>query len=73
MSAWWSKVDGIIEKHDGRKPKLEALIRINFAVNVGTAKVENAGLYRRDPVKNPEEPNILPDEMAKALRARGRR
>ena len=45
--AWWSKVDGKIEKHDGRQPKLNAGIRLNFAVSMGGAKVEDCGLYTR--------------------------
>ena len=68
MSAWWSKVGDVIERHDGLRPKFAAAIRVNFAVNGGGAKVEDCGLYRRDPAKHPDEPNVLPGEIAKAQR-----
>lgn len=72
MSAWWTKVDGKVERHDGRKPKLGAAITLNFAINMGGVPTALCGLYRRDPTKYPDEPNLLPAEITKARKRAGR-
>lgn len=64
--AVWSKVQGEIEKHDGQKPMMAAAIRVNFAVNLSKVPVEECGIYRRDPEKYPDEPDILPAKLEKA-------
>lgn len=61
--AWWTKIGGTLKKHD---TKLAAGIALNFAVNVGGKRLQDCGLYRRDPSKYLDEPNLLPGEMAKA-------
>lgn len=65
--AVWSKVNGVIEKHDGQKPMFSAAARISFAC-AGGATVEQCAIYRRDPAKNPDEPNVLPEKLEKARR-----
>lgn len=73
MGTVWSIVRGEVEKHDGRQPMLAAAIRINFAVNVGSASVGDCGIYRRDPRKHEDEPNILPAKIEKARKAAARK
>jgi len=58
--AWWSKVNGEVEKHDGRRPQFAALIRINFARNLSGVPLDAMGLYRKDPEKHPDAENVLP-------------
>lgn len=67
--AWWTRVGDKIEKHDGRKPKLDAAITLRFATSMDGVKIEDCGLYKRDPVKHPDEPNLLP-EMAEKERTK---
>ena len=63
--AWFSKAfGGKIESH---KQKLWAVSRCNFAASDGQA-VADLGVYKRDPSKHPDEPNLLPDMIAKAQR-----
>lgn len=69
MSAWWTKVGDEIKKHDGRRPKFCAAIHLNFAVNLSGATLESCGLYKRDPAKHPDEPNMFPAMVEKARRA----
>ena len=71
--AVWSKVDNVVEKHSAPQPMLAAAIRCNFAVNAGGIPLDRCGIYRRDPAKFPDEPNILPEQIAKAARRKGRR
>lgn len=70
MSAWWTKIKGVVKRHDGRKPKLGAVIAATFAKAAGTP-IEELGLYRKDPAKYPDAVNELPDMLEKAAR-RGR-
>lgn len=65
MSAWWSRTPDGVKKHDGRKSKLAATIRLNLAGTMGGYPIESLGLYRRDPEKHPDEPNALPGMIAK--------
>lgn len=63
---YWSKVaDDPIEKHDDL---LSAGIRIRFAVKMGGIPVEQCAIYKRDPAKHPDEPDILPAQIRKAGR-----
>lgn len=66
MSAWWSRTSKGVEKHAGRQPKLSALIRLNFARNMGDDPLDALGLYRRDPAKHPDEPNVFAEIVQKA-------
>ena len=70
--AVWSMVDGVLKKHAERKPMLSAGIRVSVAVTCGVP-IKNCAVYRRDPAKNPDEPNILPELAAKAERATKRK
>ncbi len=68
--AWWTRVereDGKVEetRHDGKQPKMSAAIALNFARNVGGVPLEKLGLYKRDPSRFPDEPNLLPEMMRK--------
>lgn len=63
--AWWTKVDGKVEKHDGQRPRLSALIRINFARNLSNVPLDKMGLYKKDPEKNPDAENVLPAMLEK--------
>ncbi len=72
--AWWTKANGgKVEEH---KTKLDAEVRLNFAKNAGGEPLESLGLYKRNPEKYPDEPNLLPamiekhrtKELAKQLR-----
>lgn len=65
MSAWWTKTPEGVQKHDGRKPKLGAMIRLQFASTMGKHPLDSLGLYRRDPEQHPNEPNVLPAMIAK--------
>ncbi len=70
MAAWWTKIErenGNVEikKHDDRKPKLGAMITLNFARNIGEVPLEKLGLYKRDPEKYPDEPNVLAQMIEK--------
>lgn len=63
--AFWTKVGDLLQKHDGIQPKMWALFRINVAVN-GTSPgipISDCSMYRRDPSKYPNEPDILAAEM----------
>lgn len=73
MSAWWSKVQGNTEKHDGPSPQMQGAIRIRFAVTMGGIPAEECGLFRRDPDKYPDEPDMLPGLVARANRAAARK
>lgn len=53
----------VYEQH---KTKLDAGIALNFAVRMGGAKVEECGLYKRDPRKHEGEQDLLPAEQVKA-------
>lgn len=66
MSAWWTKTPEGVQKHDGRRPKFAALIRLNFARTMSGHPLESLGLYRRDPEKNPAEPNVFTAMLEKA-------
>lgn len=66
MSAVWSKVGDKIERHDGRSPMFAAAVRVDVAVTMGGADVDSCGIYRHDPAKHPDAPNILPAKLAKA-------
>lgn len=59
---WWTKINGKVEEH---RVKIAALMTIS-GMTWGDAKVEECGLYKRNPSKYPEEPNLLPKELAKA-------
>lgn len=72
MSAWWSRVGDVVEKHNRRSPKFAAATRVSFAVGMGGARVADCGIYRRDPEKHPDEPNVLPEMMEKARKRSGR-
>ncbi len=61
--AWWTKVDGVLKKHDGPKPKLRAVVEISFANAAGKRDLH---LYRQDPEKHPDAEDQLPGLMAKA-------
>lgn len=63
--AFWSKVAGKIEKHDGRQPKLWAIFRINVAHNVESIPLTSCALYKKDPERYPDTPDILPEELEK--------
>lgn len=63
--AWWTKIRGEVKKHDGRSPKMAAAIELNFAHHVSDVPHSEMGLYKRDPSKYPDEPNMLPAEMEK--------
>jgi hypothetical protein len=66
--AVWSMVDGVVKKHADSKPMLAASARIMFATLYGKVASAKCGIYRRDPAKNPDEPNVLPELVAKANR-----
>lgn len=74
--AWWTKVvDGSspgVKKH---KTKLEAGIELRFAIRMGGSTPELCGLYKRDPKKYPDEPNLLQKTVERANRvmAKGRK
>lgn len=68
MSAWWTKIDGKVERHSGRKPKLGAAIAISFARARGVS-IEKMHLYKRDPEKHPDAEDFLPVLLAKAARS----
>jgi hypothetical protein len=60
---WFSKAfGGVIESHN---QKLWAISRCNFAAGGGES-VASLGVYRRDPRKHDDEPNLLPTLIAKA-------
>lgn len=68
--AWWTKIEREngkveIEKHEDRQPKLGAMIKLNFARNMGGVPLEKLGLYERDPEKHPDEPNVLAQMIEK--------
>lgn len=70
MSAVWTKVRGWeTEKHNGPSPMLSAMIRIRFATSMDSIAVGDCGIYRRDPEKHSDAPNLLPDMVEKARRA----
>jgi len=69
LMGWWTKIvraDGKVEikDHKGPKPKLSAMITLNFAHNAGGVPHENLGLYKRNPEKYLYEPNLLPAMLA---------
>lgn len=71
MSVWWTKIRGVVKKHDGRKPKLGAVIALTFAKATGVPQAE-LGLYRKDPEKFPDTTNELPAMLEKARKGRKR-
>lgn len=61
--AWFSKAfGGEVKRHE---KKLWAISECNFAAH-GGASVTDLGVYKRDPSKYPDEPNLLPALIAKA-------
>ncbi len=71
--AWWTRIaSGELAGVKQHKTKIEAAMRINFAVNAGGASLAGCGLYKRNPEKFPGEPDVLPETLVKA-RGRGRR
>lgn len=66
--AWFSKAfDGKIERH---QQKVWAIVRCNIARGAAGEAPENLGVYRRDPSKYPDEPNLLPGLIEEAQRKR---
>lgn len=65
MSAWWSVVDGVIEKHNGRSPKWSALVRLDFARAFRRVPFEKMALHRQDPETHPGTENVLATMVAK--------
>ncbi len=65
MSAWWSKVGDEVKKHDGPRPLTAAMARLNAHVSMKGVSLDACALYRRDPMKNPTEPNALPALIAR--------
>ena len=62
--AWFSKAEGgKIEQHD---KKLWALFRCKVAVTTTDETADALGVYKRDPSKYPDEPNLLPGIIAAA-------
>lgn len=49
--AWWTKTDGVVKRHDGRKSKLRATIELSFASAAGKRDLH---LYNKDPEKRPD-------------------
>lgn len=68
---WWTKIRTKVEKWDGPKPKMRAAIALNFARNMSGVPLEELHLYRQDPEKHPDTPDVLPVEMDRIER-RGR-
>ena len=62
---WYSKVKGEIEGH---KQKLWAIFRCNFSVSMKMATVEECAIYKRDPRKHADEPDLLPALIEEARR-----
>lgn len=68
---WWTTIeraDGSVkvEKHaGGEDPKLSAGITLLFAKTMEGVPIEQMGLYKRDPTKYPNEPNLLPEMQRK--------
>ena len=61
--AWFSKAfDGKIEQH---KQKMWAIFRCNVAASDGQMTC-HLGVYKRDPSKHEDEPNLLPGLIAAA-------
>ena len=61
--AWFSKAfDGTIKKHNR---KVWAIARCNVAASDGQM-ICHLGVYKRDPSKHDDEPNLLPGLIAKA-------
>lgn len=59
---WYSKAfGGKVEEH---KQKIWAISRCNFAAS-DHEPVEALGVYRRDPRKHTDEPNLLPGLIEK--------
>jgi len=72
--AWWTKIvggplDGV-KKHG---TKLEAVIEINFGRLDGKVVLKECGLYKRDPRKYPDEPNLLPTALERAKKRQEKR
>ena len=64
--SWWTRRGAKIEKHS---TKMKAAITVNFAHAMGGVALSDLGLYRRDPARYPDEPDVLPAELARvALR-----
>mgnify|MGYP000060535283 FL=1 len=62
---WYSKVKSEVEVH---KQKLWAIFRCNFAVSAKSATIEECALYKRDPRKYADEPDLLPAIIEEARR-----
>jgi len=61
MAKWYSMIRGDVNEHNG---KLWAISACNIH-GAGGVPVSEMGVYRRDPRKHPDEPNILPVEIEK--------
>ena len=59
---WFSKVGDAVVEH---KQKLWAIFACKVAVSMNTAKIEDCAIYKRDPAKYPDEPNLLPAMVEK--------
>ena len=64
---WFSKVGDEVKEHD---QKLWAIFACKVAVSMGTSKVEDCAIYKRNPAKYPDEPNLLPAMIEKERQKR---
>lgn len=70
---WWTRIPGNtpeIQKHDTQK---RAGIAILFATKLGTVKVDQCGLYQRNPATFPDEPNVLLGVIARSVQSERRK
>lgn len=65
MSAWWTRIDGKVEKH---RDKLAAGIALNFAHNLGGVPHAKLALYKQDPERHPDAVDLLPAELGRAAK-----
>lgn len=71
MSAWWTKIQGVVKKHDGPRPKLQALAALSIH-RWSSVPFSELGRYRKDPEKFPDTPDELPAMLEKAQKGRKR-
>lgn len=66
--SWWTKIQGVVKKHDGR---LEATTALSAARWQGVP-FSDLGLYKKDPTQFPDTRDELPAMLEKARKGRKR-
>lgn len=69
---WWTKIQDVVKKYDGRGAKAMACFALTVARSTGVLESE-LGLYRKDPEQHSDAVNELPALVERTRLGRARR